>query len=155
MTKNELIIRHLTETRRRSILLWENLPPEFYFWKPDEQAMTAIHTIRHVVEADYGWNRIIRQEDMSNYSTPWRDRPCTSVKDELAFAAPYRQQFLETINGFSESELARTEIIHPGNGAKKLLGDYLLRIGYHESVHAGQFLSYLRTMGVERPFIWD
>jgi hypothetical protein len=35
------------------------------------------------------------------------------------------------------------------------LGDYLLRIGFHEAVHAGQFLAYLRAMQIERPFIWD
>ncbi|MED4141514.1 DinB family protein, partial [Priestia megaterium] len=27
--------------------------------------------------------------------------------------------------------------------------------GYHESVHAGQLLQYLRIMGVDRPRIWD
>jgi hypothetical protein len=46
-------------------------------------------------------------------------------------------------------------MIHPGNGEKKILGKYLLRIGYHESVHAGQFLSYLRAMKIDRPKIWD
>ncbi|MEH7264653.1 DinB family protein, partial [Priestia megaterium] len=28
-------------------------------------------------------------------------------------------------------------------------------IGYHESVHAGQLLQYLRIMEVDRPRIWD
>jgi len=30
----------------------------------------------------------------------------------------------------------------------------LLRIAYHEAVHTGQLLSYLRTLGLERPMIW-
>ncbi|MCZ6703275.1 MAG: hypothetical protein O6940_09575 [Ignavibacteria bacterium] len=38
---------------------------------------------------------------------------------------------------------------------RKKLGDYLNRIAYHESVHTGQMLSYLRTLGIERPQIWD
>ncbi|MFT3824744.1 MAG: DinB family protein [Chitinophagaceae bacterium] len=155
MTQNDLILRSLKEIRRRSTILWEGLPEEFYNWQPDNNAMTAIQVIRHVLEADYGWNIIINRGDMSNYQTPWKGRPYMSVKEELAFAAPYRQQFLESINRFSETELAETIIIHPGNGAEKLLGDYILRIGYHESVHTGQFLSYLRTIGIERPFIWD
>ena len=37
----------------------------------------------------------------------------------------------------------------------KKLGDYLNRIAYHESVHTGQMLDYLRTAGIERPKIWD
>ena len=34
-------------------------------------------------------------------------------------------------------------------------GDFLLRAAYHEAVHAGQMLDYLRTMGVARPSVWD
>lgn len=155
MTKTTLILHNFTETRRRSIKLWEGLPETHYHWKPDEGAMTAIQLIRHVLQSDYGWNMIINREDMSNYSTPWEGRPYTNVADELAFAEPYRKEFLSSVNQFSDEELSETTIIHPGNGKEKLLGQYLLRIGYHEAVHAGQFLSYLRAMQVERPMIWD
>lgn len=155
MTQNELIINHLSETRKRSILLWMSLPENFYGWKPDPEAMTTIQMIRHVLQADYGWNMIINKEDMSSYHTPWEDQPYSNVEDEIEFAEPYRQNFLQSIRNFPEKELSSTVIIHPGNGTEKLLGSYLLRIGYHESVHAGQFLSYLKAMGVERPFIWD
>lgn len=155
MKKKELILLNFNEIRRRSIKLWKGLPEEYYNWKPDEAAMTAIQMIRHVLQADYGWNIIINRGDMTNYQTPWKDRQYLNVKDELEFAKPYRQKFLESVNQFSETELTEIEIIHPGNGEKKILGKYLLRIGYHESVHAGQFLSYLRAMGIERPFIWD
>ncbi|MFT3674419.1 MAG: DinB family protein [Chitinophagaceae bacterium] len=155
MTKQELIIRHLNETRRRSTLLWEGLPEKFYHWRPDDDALTALELIRHVLQADYGWNIIINRGDMTNYRTPWENRPYLNVEDELAFAEPHRQKFLDSIRQFTEAELGETVIIHPGNGTKKILGDYLLRIGYHESVHAGQFLSYLRAMKVDRPFIWD
>ena len=133
MTQTELILLNFTEIRRRSKLLWQALPKEFYGWKPDDSAMTALEMIKHVLQADYGWSMIVSQADMSQYKTPWQGRPLISVADELE----------------------NTEIIHPGNGEKKMLGQYLLRIGYHESVHAGQFLCYLRAMGVERPKIWD
>jgi uncharacterized damage-inducible protein DinB len=155
MTQTELIVLNFTEIRRRSIELWNALPKSQYYWKPDENAMTAIEMIRHVLEADYGWNMIINQGDMTCYKTPWKDIPFVSVKDELEFAAPYRKRFLQSVLHFSDQQLSKTEIIHPGNGEKKILGKYLLRIGYHESVHAGQFLSYLRAMGINRPEIWD
>ncbi len=150
-----MILRNFDEIRRRSITLWKGLPQAYYNWKPDGDAMSAIQMIRHVLQADYGWNIIVTRGDMANYKTPWEGRLYQSVNDEIAFAEPYRQTFLESVNRFSEQELSETEIIHPGNGSKKILGDYLLRIGYHESVHAGQFLSYLRKMKVDRPFIWD
>src|SRR5690606_11559491 len=132
MTQTELIILNFTEIRRRSIKLWSVLPQSHYNWKPDENAMSASDMIRHVLEADYGWNIIINQGDMTNYKTPWENRPFVSVNDELEFADPYRKTFLKRIQQFSDKQLSETEIIHPGNGEKKNLGQYLLRIGYHE-----------------------
>lgn len=155
MSQTELIILNFNEIRRKSITLWKGLPERYYNWKPDENAMSAIEIIRHVLEADYGWNIIINQGDMTNYKTPWHNRPFTSVIDEIEFAAPYRKNFLDTIRRFCDTDLNQVTIVHPGNGKKKILGEYLLRIAYHESVHAGQFLSYLRAMNIDRPTIWD
>ncbi|NBG65614.1 DinB family protein [Acidiluteibacter ferrifornacis] len=155
MTPTELILFNLIEIRRKSIKLWNALPESHYNWKPDEKAMSAIAMIRHVLEADYGWNIIINNGSMTNYQTPWKNRPFGAVSDEIKFAQPYRNEFLESIRQFSANELNEKEIIHPGNGEKKNLGQYLLRIGYHETVHTGQFLSYLRTMNVDRPNLWD
>ncbi|MBD0834413.1 DinB family protein [Aestuariibaculum suncheonense] len=155
MTASELIILNFTEIRRKSIKLWNALPQTHYHWKPDNNAMSAMEMIRHVLEADYGWNMIINQQDMAHYKTPWESRPFISVAKELEFYEPYRKIFLESVSRFSEIELNETKIVHPGNGEKKPLAQYLLRIGYHESVHAGQFLSYLRAMEINRPEIWD
>jgi uncharacterized damage-inducible protein DinB len=155
MTNSEIIILNLTEIRNRSIRLWNGLPETCYNWRPDVKAMTALQMVRHVLEADYGWHMIIKGEDMVNYQTPWKNRPFISLSDELEFAKPYRKAFLESVRQFSDKALNEIDIIHPGNGQKKKLGKYLLRIGYHESVHAGQFLSYLRAMKVNRPNIWD
>ncbi|MCG1037666.1 DinB family protein [Polaribacter sargassicola] len=155
MTQSELIILNFTEIRRKSIKLWNALPENYYDWKPDEKAMTAIEMVRHVLEADYGWNIIINNGSMANYKTPWYNKPFISIADELKFAKPYRKAFLKSIQQFSDTDLNKTQIIHPGNGKKKFLGKYLFRIAYHESVHAGQFLSYLRAIKVDRPNIWD
>ena len=155
MTQTEFIILNFNEIRRKSIKLWKALPESYYNWKPDETAMTAIEMIRHVLQADYGWNIIINQGDMSNYKTPWENKPFVSVADEVEFAELYRKEFLESVSKFSETELKKTKVIHPGNGEHKTLGKYLLRIGYHEAVHAGQFLLYLRAMNINRPEIWD
>jgi hypothetical protein len=156
MTQVDLIILNLEEIRRRSTILWHGLPEPFYTWRPDDRAMRALEMIRHVVCADYGWNIIIKTGgDLTTYKPAWEGRPYSSVEDEINFARPYREEFLETIRNFPDLELANREITHPGTGTTRMLGDYLLRIGYHESVHAGMFLSYLRAMRIDRPFIWD
>ena len=155
MTQTEFIILNFNEIRRKSIKIWKALPESHYNWKPDKNAMTALEMIRHVLQADYGWNIIINQGDMTNYKTPWENKPFVSVNDEIEFAEPYRKKILESIHKFSEKDLNENKVIHPGNGEAKNLGEYLLRIAYHESVHAGQFLSYLRTMKINRPEIWD
>ncbi len=78
-----------------------------------------------------------------------------SVKSELEFAETYPQQFLEMLNNFSDEDLTCIQIDRSDVGYIRSLGDMLLSIGYHESVHAGQLLQYLRTMGVDRPKVWD
>lgn len=154
MRHSELLILNFTEIRRRSIKLWKGLPESHYHWKPDEKAMSAMEMIRHVLEADYGWNIIINRGSMANYQSPWENQPMKILTEELEFAEPHRQAFLESVGKFSDKELDETEIIHPGNGERNPR-KYLLRIGYHESVHAGQFQCYLRAMNIKRPDIWD
>lgn len=155
MTNIELILLNLEEIRRRSIMLWKVLPEDHYHWRPDKDAMTAIDVVRHVLGADHGWDMIIKHKDMSDYRSPWEGKAYTTVAEDIAYATQFRDKLIHTINGFSDSDLATIEVLHPGNDKKRILGDYLLRIGYHESVHAGQFLSYLRSMGADRPNIWD
>lgn len=95
MTSSELIVLNLSEIRRRSILLWRALPESQFLWKPDPNAMSAGgELIRHVLEADYGWNMIINGgASMKNYKTPWENRPIINLEEELEFAEPHRKTF--------------------------------------------------------------
>lgn len=63
MTQTEFIILNFNKIRRKSIKIWKALPKSHYNWKPDENAMTALEMIRHVLQADYGWNIIINKGD--------------------------------------------------------------------------------------------
>ena len=64
-------------------------------------------------------------------------------------------KFLDMIRELTEDDLENVKIERREVGQSKKLGDYLNRIAYHESVHTGQMLSYLRTLEIERPNIWD
>ncbi len=156
MTATDIIILHFEEIRRRSVKLWSGLTPEQYSWQPDPHAMTAIEMIRHVLEGEHLFHKIIdNRGNLGSYVSPWQGRPYLNLHDELAFAKPYRERFLNTVKAFGSEDLAKIEIVRSEKGQRRQLGDYLLRIGYHESVHTGQMLSYFRTLGIERPVIWD
>lgn len=156
MTPNEIIILNFEEIRRRSIKLWKGITPENYSWRPDINAMTCIEMIRHVLEAEHLFHVIVnRRGNLGDYASPWANRPYTDLQAELDFAEPFRAAFLETIKAFNPDDLSTIEIIRAEKGQRRRLGDYLQRIAYHEAVHTGQILSYLRTLGLERPQIWD
>ena len=156
MNITDTYILNFEEVRRRSILIWKGLPEEFNHWKPDKDAESFIEVIRHVLECEQLFHmRIIKRGIFTNYISPWAGRPLISVKDELKFAEPYRNEFLNMIRSFSEKDFIAIKIKGKGKTQTRKLGDYLLRAAYHESVHAGQFLSNLRALGIDRPYIWD
>lgn len=156
MTPTEILILNFEEIRRRSIKLWTGLTPEHYFWKPDAEAMGCLEMVRHVLEGEHLFHIIVENRgNIGNYISPWENRPYTTLQDELDFASPFREKFLEAVKKFKREELTSIEIIRSEKGQRRKLGDYLLRIAYHESVHTGQMLAYLRALHVARPLIWD
>ncbi len=156
MTASEIVVLNFSEIRRRSIKVWELIPQESLSWRPDEKALTVIEMIRHVLEGEHLFHTIVKNRgNLGEFKSPWGDAPLVSVENELALAQPHRADFIEMIRGFSESDFSEVKIVRSEKGQIKGLGDYLNRIAYHESVHMGQMLDYLRTAGVERALIWD
>ena len=156
MTQNEIIILNFEEIRRRSIKLWKGITPENYFWRPDSNAMKCLEIARHVLEGEHLFHVIVnRRGNLGDYVSPWANRPYTDLQAEIDFAKPFRLAFIETIKEFSPTDFSTIEIIRTEKGQRRKLGDYLQRIAYHEAVHTGQMLSNLRTIGLERPQIWD
>ncbi len=156
MKKTDILILNFEEVRRRSLKVWSAITPEYYFWKPDPNALSCLEMVRHVFEAEHIYQWIIFNKGViGNYISPWEGRAYTSLDDEIMFAKSYREVFLEFVRGFTPEELDNVEIIRADKNQRRLLVDYLQRIAYHEAVHTGQMLGYLRTIGVDRPVIWD
>jgi uncharacterized damage-inducible protein DinB len=157
MTPTELIILNFEEIRRRSIILWKAMPEPQLNWQPDATAISSIQMARHVLESEHDFHRIIENRGSAglSFTSPWKDRPLMSISDEIEFAQPFRREFLDYVQTFSVDDLSRITITRTELGQVKNLGDYLLRVAYHEAVHSGQFLSYLRTLNIARPQIWD
>ncbi|SMQ79659.1 Uncharacterized damage-inducible protein DinB (forms a four-helix bundle) [Bacillus sp. OV166] len=156
MKSIDLIILNFNEVRRRSIKVWTSIPEEKLLWKPDDEAMNCLEMIRHVLESEHYYDLAIRNRgSLAAFDSPFENQPFTSVNAELEFAEPYRKQFIDTIKSFSEGDLENIKIDRSESGYIRDLGDMLLRVAYHESVHTGQLLDYLRTAGVPRIRIWD
>ncbi|WP_163530175.1 DinB family protein [Halobacillus ihumii] len=156
MNSIELLKLNLAEVRRRSIKVWLEIPEDTLHWRPDSEAMTCLEMVRHVLESEHYYHMAIKNKgSLTEFRSPFEDQPLDSVKKELEFASPYRNDFLETVSSYSETDLSRINIDRSNVGYVRSLGDMLLRIAYHESIHTGQLLDYLRTAGVHRADIWD
>jgi uncharacterized damage-inducible protein DinB len=156
MNATDAVVLNIKEIRRRSIKVWEAIPEDKLDWKPDKEAMTCLEIVRHVLESEYYYYLAIKNlGSLEEFDSPFEERPLDSVKDELEFAESYHQQFLDLITTFSEEDLTTIQIDRSDVGYVRSLGDMLMRIGYHESVHTGQLLQYFRMMEVDRPRIWD
>jgi uncharacterized damage-inducible protein DinB len=156
MTPADLLILNFEEIRRRSTIIWNAVSPDYFSWRPDVRAMTLVEMVRHVLECQHLYHIIMERGGLlGDYVSPWTDRPFSTIRDEIEFAQPYRKEFLAAVKRFGPEELETIDIDRRDVGQKSKLGKYLLKVGYHEAVHTGQFLSYLRTLGLDRPKIWD
>ncbi|MBB3112741.1 putative damage-inducible protein DinB [Paenibacillus phyllosphaerae] len=156
MNAVDAIVWNLEEVRRRSRLVWESIPAEYLDWKPDSEAMSIIEMIHHVLDSEHYYHlALLNRGSLSAYESPYENRNFADLHDALRFAEPYRSAFMDTVKSYSQEDLSTIKIDRSDVGYIRTLGDMLLRVAYHESVHTGQLLDYMRTAGVNRPRVWD
>lgn len=155
MSGAELLCLNLTETRRRSIRIWRAIPLSLSDWRPDPYAMSCFEMVRHVLEADYLYGQMVRECRSYTGGSPFTDRHFDDLDAALAFTNPYRESLLQTVRQLSDDDLNTISIDRSDVGYIRKAGDFILRIAYHEAVHTGQMLQYLRMAGVPRPSVWD
>ena len=156
MNATEILVLNLEEIRRRSIKIWREIPPEKYDWKPDGKAMSCLEMVRHVLEADFLYHQMLKSGgNLETDETPFANRVWTNVEDEITFAESFRKDFVDFVKSLSADDLSSKKVDRSERGYIREFGDFILRIGYHEAVHAGQMLDYLRTINVPRANIWD
>jgi uncharacterized damage-inducible protein DinB len=156
MNAIDIALLNLKETRRRSIKLWRSLPDEWLNWRPDKTAMSFGEMIRHVWEGSYGYHMILKNNgSLDEKEFTFDHEPIISVEKEITLSEPLFNAFLDYVKTIAEEELSSRIIDRSDVGYQRHLGDMLMRIAYHDSVHAGQFLQYMRMAGLERPNIWD
>ncbi|MFC0212265.1 DinB family protein [Paenibacillus chartarius] len=152
----EAIVWNFEEVRLRSIMIWESIPSEYLDWKPDAEAMSMKEMIRHVLDSEYYYHlALLKEGSLDTYDSPYEKRPFTTLKEEIEFSQTYRNAFIETVKSYGHEDLSQIKIDRSDVGYTRTLGDMLMRIAYHEAVHTGQLLDYLRTAGLNRPKVWD
>lgn len=156
MNAKELLLLNFEEVRRRSIKIWKEISEDNLYWRPDPEAMSCFEMIRHVLESENIYHHIIlNRGGLGDYESPLTSNPYTTVDDELKHAQPYREKFLKMVHSFSLKELDEVYITRKEKNQHRKLGDYLLRVAYHEAVHTSQLLDYLRTLKAPRANVWD
>ncbi|PGK51660.1 hypothetical protein CN918_28100 [Priestia megaterium] len=156
MNSIEILLLNIKEVRRRSELIWRAIPTNALSWRPDDDALSCFEMIRHVLDSEHYYHLALKNKgSLIAYESPFEKREYVSVEEELNFARPYREAYISTIKDYSEEDLHAIKIDRSDVGYIRPLGDMIQRITYHESVHAGQLLDYLRTAGIKRPNIWD
>ena len=159
MSPNEILIWNLKEVRRRSVNVWRSIPPERLRWKPDAEAMTCIELVRHAPECEYLYLYILkhdRRPARGEDASLWTTRPYKSVEAEIEFAEPFRRELLHLVDSYTPEQISARMVDWSATGhTVRSVGDFILRIAYHEAVHTGQLLGYLRMMNAPRPSLWD
>jgi hypothetical protein len=156
MTPVELLLLNLEEVRRRSLIIWRSIPPRRMEWRPSAEARSCIKIVRHVLRAEWTHTQILRRgKSLDSDASPFNSKLLLDINSELEFAEPYRREFLTLVGSYTPAQLVENKIDRSEAGYVRSVGDFVLRIAYHEAVHTGQLLSYLRMMETPIPKIWD
>jgi uncharacterized damage-inducible protein DinB len=153
----DLFLLDYQESRRRFLMVAASFPNELLTWRPDIGALSVGETIRHVLLHDLSWLKILQEKRLPTDEEHLHllDRPYTDLQDEIDRSIQYQKEFIELIKTYNEEELLSIYISWPHKPIKRTLGDTLERKSYHDAVHTGQLLQYLRMLNIERPMIWD
>ncbi|MGG1518719.1 DinB family protein [Paenibacillus oryzisoli] len=156
MNAIEVIVQNLSEVRRRSLIIWGSIPDDFLDWRPDLEAMSIKEMIRHVLDSEHYYHlALLNKGSLTAYESPYEAHPFVTLQEELDFSETYRNAFMNTVKSYTQEDLTRIQIDRKDVGYIRSLSDMLMRIAYHEAVHSGQLLDYLRSAGLKRPKVWD
>src|SRR5919205_3835019 len=129
MQPAELLTLNSEEVRRRSVKVWRGIPADRLQWKPDAEAMTCIEMVRHVLEGEWLYMQMLRRGgSLESEESPFNPRPYTDVAAELAFAEPYRKEFLGLVGSYTAEELNTRKVDRSDRGYVRTAGAFILRI---------------------------
>ncbi|MEO0527741.1 MAG: DinB family protein [Bacteroidota bacterium] len=147
----EIFVTNFEDIRERSINLWHHIPHEYLHWKSKGQSFSCIELVRHVLEQEYLLFKSIKTQGRVNRSlSPWNGKKYGTVADELNFAAVYRSEFIQMVSRLENVDFQSVYVGKPkDNLSKKSLALHLNQMAYHESIHTGELIQNLTTLGLK------
>jgi uncharacterized damage-inducible protein DinB len=152
-----LFLLDFQECRRRFLMTAAAFPNHLLNWRPDKDALTVGETIRHVLLHDLSWLKILTEKRLptdEEHAHLWAE-PYTNLEDELNRSKEYYNEFINYVSTLNPNDFNTIYIEWPHKPIRRTLGDTLERKSFHDAVHTGQLLQYLRMLHIERPMIWD
>ncbi|RAI82679.1 DinB family protein [Macrococcoides goetzii] len=156
MNSIDVLILNMSEVRRRSEIVWKSIDKKYYEFKPDQDALTIYEMIKHVLQSEYMYHEMfIKGGSIEEIPTPYDDI-YNSIEELIIVSKKYKDEYKEFIKKLNEDDLTNIKIDRSQDaGYIRTIGDMIERVTFHEAVHLGQLLDYMRTAGIERPRIWD
>lgn len=156
MNSIDVLILNMSEVRRRSEIVWKSIDKKYYEFKPDQDALTIYEMIKHVLQSEYMYHEMfIKGGSIEEIPTPYDDI-YNSIEELIEVSKKYRCDYKEFVQKLSEEDLTNIKIDRSQDaGYIRTIGDMIERVTFHEAVHLGQLLDYMRTAEIERPRIWD
>lgn len=165
---------HFRRQRGWTLGVVEAVPQEHFDWAPAEDAFSCGDLIRHLMQAEIFWTRVIehgaRGETYDPFAmpeTPGVERMTAFRQPNLAAAhdpkygtgveeclAKWREISAQTerrMAAIPDAALHERRLTHPLAGIEGPLWEFLVAMLEHESHHRGQLSAYLKMLGVPQP----
>ncbi len=174
MSDAALYLEHFRRQRRWTRDLVAAVPEEHFDWAPGEGDFTAGQLVRHLMQSEVFWARLIggavagepydpldlsepvgearmKQFRVPNVQVSARPKLGSSFSELLAAWEGIQQGTEELIGGFTAEQLESVVVEHPLTGLRATLDEFLMVMCEHEAHHRGQLSAYLKVLGVEQP----
>ncbi len=167
-------LEHFRRQRRWTRDLVAAVPEEHFDWSPAEGAFTAGQLVRHLMQAEIFWRRLMasalegelydpfglsepagearmRQFRAPNVQVSAHPKLGSSFAELLDTWAGIGRDTEEFIRDLSAEQLETVEVEHPLTGLRATLDEFLMVMCEHEAHHRGQLSAYLKVLGVDQP----
>ncbi len=173
MSETSEILGHYRRQRSWTRALIGAFPEEHFGWAPDESAFGCGDLVRHLIQAEIFWRRLLEAavrgesydpfgldggaaERMREFRQPnllasRSPRFGSSFNDCLAAWDEVEPETEAFLGRLTTEQLATVRVRHPLSGLEGSLRELLMVMFEHEAYHRGQLGAYAKVLGVDLP----
>lgn len=173
MSEDSRLLRHFRRQRGWTRLVVEAVPEEHFDWAPGESSFSCGELVRHLIQADVFWRRLLRAAIDGTVYDPFRidgtpgERIRAFRDPNLAASRSTRLggTFAECLAAWDEiqpktealigsltaDQLSTVPARHPLTGYEGTLFELVLVMLEHEAYHRGQLTAHMKMLDLEIP----